>query len=312
MEREQTENIPLDRSEKLSKIDKFNLVLGLFNFIAVLVIIGISIWSTKKSEAIAEKSGAFDKGELHLSFGGYFINPNDEFDVYYGVNFSDSTLHFATLPLGIHNRGKKTLDNVNLLLKYPHLANIAVKDSFIKFDAVFTDPIERKFITVEPFDQVSYKFISINPNFSISAGDLICLRKETIGRETFPVKTKDSIEINFSTIFSYAYPIKIGLTAKDIRSEQYNFILSYRAESDVNKLVWAVIKEKRNSKDNEKNLRDFFIVIPKADKIVGDGKHRITFMNSDATNTLFCQFDKTKQYIVIMNQDGTIQQQIKL
>ena len=216
-----TENKPKDDSKNLSKIDKFNLGLGLFNLLGVIASISISIWGINASERIAERSGAFDKGELKLSFGGYFVYPNVDFDVYYGVDFSDSSLHFATMPIGMHNLGKKTLENVNLLLKYPHIANIAIDDSIIKFESILTEPLERKFFTVEPYDQVSYKFNSINPNFSIQAGDLICIPKETLVQETFPVMTKDSNTINVTTTIKYAYPIKIGLTAKDAMTEQY-------------------------------------------------------------------------------------------
>ena len=88
----------------------------------------VAIWSIKSSEHVAEKSGAFDKGNLQLSFAGYLINSDNEFDVYYGVNFADSSLHFGNLPIGIHNLGKKTLDNVNMIIKYPHMAHIALNN----------------------------------------------------------------------------------------------------------------------------------------------------------------------------------------
>src|SRR5690606_8363475 len=63
---------------KLSKIDKINLVLGITSIIGVFISIFISIWGVKTSENIAEKSGAFDKGKLQLSFGGYFITPDND------------------------------------------------------------------------------------------------------------------------------------------------------------------------------------------------------------------------------------------
>lgn len=301
-----------DPSEKLSRIEIFNLCLSLFNFVAVIIAICLSIWSTKKSESIAEKSGAFDKGELHLSFGGYFINSDIDFDVYYGVDFTDSILHFASLPLEIHNKGKKTVDNVSLLLKYPHIANIAVGDSSIKFEGIFTDPIERKFHSIDPYDQVSYKLNSINPNFSVQTGDIICLQKETIFKDIFPVKTKDNGVINVSTNIGYGYPVRIGLTAKDIVTEQYNFILNYRSENNLDSLFKKIIKEKLDSKGKENIRTAFFIIIPKSERIIGDKKHKMTFMTADATNTLFCQFDTEMKFVAIYNQNGTIQKQISL
>lgn len=297
---------------KVSRIDKINLGLGIFSIIGVAISIWISIWGVNTSESIAEKSGAFDKGELHLSFGGYLIYPNINFDVYYGVDFSDSILHFATLPIGIHNKGKKTLENVSMLLRYPHIANIAIDDSIIKFEGVFTEPIERKFFVVEPYDEVSYKFNSVNPNFSIHAGDLICLQKETIMKEIIPVTTKDNQTLNVSTLVNYSYPVQIGLTAKDAITEQYNLFLNYRNETNLDTLIRKIIMEKINSKNQKKEIQSFFVIIPKENKTIGDKKHRMKFLNSDATTTLFCEFDKTLAFVAIINQDGTIQQQIKL
>ncbi len=306
------ENIPQNESEKLSKIDKFNLGLGIFNFVAVIASIFISIWGVNTSERIAERSGAFDKGELKLSFGGYFIYPNIDFDVYYGVDFSDSSLHFATLPLGMHNTGKKTIENANMLIKYPSIAHIAMEDNYMKYESVFTDPFDRKFATVEPYDQVSIKFNTINPNFSIQSNDLICIQNETIYRGTFPVMTKDSVKLNINAAMQYSYPIQIALTAKDIVTEQYSFVLNYRKEADLNELIKKIIREKLSDKNKEKVITSFFVIIPKVNKVQKVKNYSLTFMNSDASNTLFCEFDKTMKFVAVMNQDGTLQQQIDL
>src|SRR5690606_30186483 len=266
---------------KLSKIDKINLVLGITSIIGVFISIFISIWGVKTSENIAEKSGAFDKGKLQLSFGGYFITPDNDinFDVYYGVDFSDTTiLHFATLPFSIHNMGKKTIENANMIIKYPHIANIAVMDTLIKFNAIATEAIERKFGTVEPYDQVIFKFNSLNPNYSIEAGELICLQKETIFKDIIPVETKDSQTINLSTSVKYSYPTMVALTAKDIMTEQYNFVLNYRWETDLNKLIQTIISDKLSEKDKSKLNKQFFVIIPNQAQIVGEGNHKISLL----------------------------------
>ena len=267
---------------KFSKIDKLNLTLGIISIVGVIVSICISVWSINVGERIAEKSGAFDKGELQLSFGGYFIQPDVAFDVYYGVDFSDSTvLHFATLPFSIHNLGKKTIENANIIIKYPHVAKIAVVDSLIKFSALSTEPIERKFATVEPYDQVIFKLNSLNPKYSIEAGELICLQKETILNDVFPVKTKDSATVNVSVSAKYSYPIVVGLTAKDIMTSQYNFILNYRKETDLNKLINDIIKEKLSQKDKSKLTKQFFVIIPTQTELNGSNL-KLALMNSNS------------------------------
>lgn len=299
---------------RISLIDKVNLGLGIFSIIGVIISILISIWGIQTTKNIAKESGAFDKGIFQLSFGGYFVSPDIDFDVYYGVDFSDtSLLNFATLPFGVHNFGKKTIDNANMIIKYPHIANIAVNDSLIEFNAFSTEPIERKFSTVEPYDQVIIKFNSMNPNYSIEAGELICLRGETMFKHIFPVTTKDSHTINLSTSLKYAYPVTVGLTAKDIITAQYNFIINYRKETDFEKLIDKVIQEKISQKeDSLEGSKNFFVIIPTQTKSIGKGNNKVAFLNSNSSNTLLCQFDKEMKTVAIMNQDGNIQRIINI
>lgn len=298
--------------DKLTKMDKINLSLGITSIVGLIITICVSVWSVNQSKVIAEESGAFDKGILSLSFGGYRIQPNFEYDVYYGVNFADSLLHFSSIPLGIHNLGEKTLDNVTMLIKYPHMANIGVNDSLLKFDGIFSEFAQRKYYTVEPYDQVYYKFSPINPNFSIQCGDIICLPKETIAKEIIPIKTKDNKDINITTTFSYAYNTHITLTAKDIITKEYNLNFKNRSETNLNKLINSIIEEKINSKDKDDLIKSFFVIVPRTDKIIGDIGKQVVFMSSDNTNTFFCQFDTRMEFVAVFNQDLTINKQIKV
>lgn|GEM_PF-4196401 len=299
--------------KKTSSIEKFNLGLGIFNFIGLIVSISIAIWAIKSNESIAEKSGAFDKGELKISFGGYFLESDSKYDVYYGINFKDSTMHFTGLPIGVHNQGKKTLENINILFKYPHLANLAVKDSYFELKSIFTDSIERKFLTVEPFDEVCYKLHNINPNFSILVDDPFYLRKETTEEVVVPVVTKDNKKMNISASYAYAYKILIGVTGKDINSQKFDFNLNYRNETDLNKLLNKIIKEKITEarKSGKMNL-GFVLVIPKVREVLEQKNIKISQMTSDETTTLYCEFDNEIRKVSIMNQDGTLQREIAL
>lgn len=138
----------------MKKIDKINLGLGIFNLVLVIITIIVGYLAIVSNEDIAKKSGAFDKGEFDLTFGGYSIFENKDYDVYYGVEISDSIIHFSTLPINIQNVGQKTLEEVNLLLQYPTAANISIQDSLLLFEAPFIDEFERKFRSVDPYDQV--------------------------------------------------------------------------------------------------------------------------------------------------------------
>jgi hypothetical protein len=298
--------------EGLSRIDKFNLGLGIFNFIAVIASIFISIWGVNQSETIAKKSGAFDKGDLKFSFGGYFLLPNKTYDVYVGVNFADSSLHFGTLPFGIHNWGKKSVEDISLIIKYPNMANISVTDSLINQKNIFLDKFERKFQIDEPFDLVSYNLRSINPNFSVETPDLICFNKETKYSALIPVRTKDDYEINVQTNFSYTFDIFVGLTAKDIDTESFKFNLNLRNQINLETFINSIITEKLETKKKKEILPSFIVIIPKVSKTIGKEKEKITFLESSMSTTLLCQFDKDFKSVLILNQDGTLNKQIKL
>lgn len=295
-----------------SNTSKFNKYLGIINVLLFIFAILISIWTVKHNDSVDEKSGKFDKGDLKLSFGGYFVLPNKDFDVFMGVNFSDSTLHFGTLPLGLHNWGEKTVENIGLLIKYPHIANIAIKDSLIKVEGLFTDEIKRNFYKAEPYDQVMYSVKTINPNFSVETGDLICLREETKNSAIIPVKTKDNARINFSTSFSYSYSITVGIMAKDIKTETFTFHLSIRNQSNLDSFIKEIILEKLEAKKKGEICQAFFVIIPKLIKIIGKDRAKVSFLESNSSNTLLCQFDDEFKTLIILNQDGTINKLMKL
>lgn len=300
--------------KKISNIEKFNLGLGIFNFLGLIASISIAVWAIKSSENIAEKSGAFDKGELKVTLGGYWLENNSNYEVYYGIDFKDSTMiHLSSLPIGIHNQGKKTLESVNVLFKYPHEGRLAIQDNIFELQSIFTDSIERKFLTVKPFDEVCYKLNNINPNFSILVDDPFRLKEETIENMIIPVTTKDNKKINVSTSFSYAYKILLGVTGKDIESQKFNISLHYRNETNLNKLLKRIIEEKKIeiSKSGQINS-GFLIVIPKLREILQQNEIKISQMTSDETTTIFCLFDKEFKNVLIMNQDGSAQKQIPI
>ena len=94
-------------------------------------------------------------------------------------------------------------------------------------------------------------------------------------------------------------------------TSQYNFILNYRKETDLNKLINDIIKEKLSQKDKSKLTKQFFVIIPTQTELNGSNL-KLALMNSNSNNTLFCQFKKDMTSVAVMNQDGTIQKIIPL
>lgn len=289
--------------KEYSKIDKFNLGLGLSNLIFTIL---IAIWGISMNERIAEKSGAFDKGEIKLSFGGYLINPSYRYDVYYGIDFSDSTLHLTTLPLGIHNNGKKTLEDVKLLMKYPHNSKMIVENNLLDTVNISISPIVRKILKVNPYDQTLFECKSINPNLSILTEDMIYIHKEIIERYAYPAKTKDEISVNATIEYKFSPLIQLTITAKDIIAEEYFLNMYSRQGTDINKLIKEVINEKLNEKHRKGKINDFFIVIPTKTDIIEKGNYRTTTMNLVEENTVLCMIDEKSKSFSVINKEGKI------
>lgn len=302
-------------AKKFTKIDKFNIGFGIVNLVGVIIAISISIWGVKKSESIAEKSGAFDKGNLQLSLAGYFINPSTEFDIYFGLGFSDTSLHFIEMPVKIYNNGKKTVADVNLFFKYLHLFNIALNDSIIKYDGAGISQVKRTMTTNLPYDQVSFFMGDLNPNMSVNPNEFICaLKEETRGEVSVPVYTKDSVLLNVSASYTYSYPTIISLTGKDIISQVYQVGVNYRKETDINALVKRVLEEKKSLRDKKNSswANSFFVIIPKKKETIGEGPYKITILDSSEDSVLFCQFDTGEKHLVVLTADGKAKQLIDL
>ncbi len=104
--------------------DNLTLLLSILSFIVATCSMFISKCAVDKSEEIAERSGAFDKGELHLSFEGYIIDTKKTYEIYFGIPFHDSVLYYSSIPTGVQNSGKKTVENVELVINYPHNLNL--------------------------------------------------------------------------------------------------------------------------------------------------------------------------------------------
>jgi hypothetical protein len=295
--------------EIFSKPDKINQIHNYINsvgvIISILVSILISILGIRSTEKIAKKSGAFDKGELTLSFGGYILSPYLDFDVYYGVQISDPSLHFAIFPLVVHNTGEKTVDNIDMILKYPHRALLAIRDSMMSCESIISGKVDRKFQINGQEDLVAYPLDAINPKFSINIHEYICVHKEKLYVTTISM-VQNNFKKDINTIYSKPDTIQVLLTAKDIATKRYSFNVSYRGESNIDKLIIQVIKEKLVTKD--RMLRKaFFVVVPQVNEVYKDFNPQLTFMDAGSANTLFCDFDETMNYVEVNKPDGSIQ-----
>jgi hypothetical protein len=292
------------KKDSFSKLDKFNLGLGIFNVIALIASIIISIWSINKSELIAEKSGAFDKGEVLVGLDNFLFTNTSSTEIYYGIKFSDSTMNLAILPFTLNNTGKKTVENVNTIIEYPHNSNLAIQDSIYKFEGALSKQLSRKFFRSEPYDQISYDIQTINPNNTSQLPDLFYIPNATQVETTIPVITKDNKPINLKTKYSFSYIINFHLTAKDIISKSYRLLLFSYNISDKDLLIEEILKEKKKKMLKESISDHFFVIIPTLkEKLKVEDKYLLTHNSKDI---YYCQFDKEFKTLMVTDNKGEI------
>jgi hypothetical protein len=277
---------------------------------AIIAII-ISIWSVNKSESIAERSGSFQKGELGLIYSGFPILPNKLFEVYSGLDFTDSTFYFFNLPFAIKNTGEKTVEDINLLIQYPNMAHLAIIDT-LQFEGIQSNTLTRSFYRDKPFDQINYNVRSINPQFSISSEDLIMVSAETITNIEGEIETADAKRMSYKSWVAFSYQTEVTIGAKDLKTKQYRFNLNFRNANDLNILVKDIIKEKIKSKDPRKVVKVFFVSIPQIAKRVEKNERKIAFTECKENNTLLLQLDEELDLMILNAPDGRILDQLEV
>jgi hypothetical protein len=260
-------------------------------FISGIAALSIPVLIQYRQEKVAEKSGDFDKGELVLSFAGYDVNEElnkHEIDVYYGIDFSDTSFHVVEFPVGVANKGNKTLEDVNLLLKYPHISRIAISDTIIKYKSPIDNKFSRKYTDGTRYDQVSFFIGDINPKTSSNTKEVIAAYKET--KRSFPVEvyTKDSVKMTIDSKITFGYKIDVGVTSKDADPRTARLNVYYFNITNRDSLIAEVMNYKRVSKSKDTNTwkNNLCIIIPKIRDVIKTKEGNIKIMEQDNDGTI--------------------------
>lgn len=274
----------MEKNHNFSKIDRFNLVLGIFNLVAFIVSICISIWAVRTNKEIAQVSGVLDKGQLVLSFGGYHIDMPVKYDIYIGINSSESKSFNIRLPFGIHNHGNRTIENVKMLFTYPEseILKHNVSNIDYNFGKMFDDRI---YFHELQEDKVLYQFNFINPDFETEPGDII------------------SVFGDSNKIFKYIFYIVVKVSAKDIKAHETDFRLIFVESNSIDSLIDKVSLIKL-SDPNDKN--PFFAVLPESSENLSKTKNENICLSADFFNIFLCIFDKARKVTVLLSRDKHI------
>ena len=272
-------------------------------FVAIIAV-GISIWAVYKSDDIARKSGAYDKGELILSFDNFDVLENQTYDVYFGINFVPKELNLLELPISVTNVGKKSVEEIALISNYPNIMNAAIDSKLIELKSILGNDISREYFESKPFDQVALKLKQLNPNSAIHMSDLLSVQETSINNHKISAVTKDGKNVDFNVSADIDYKIISTLTAKDITSQNFQFNAQNINSINAQEILKMAIKSKLSSK--EKINRPFFIFITEIDKINQSDSIKINQLKIRPNSGSLYKFDDEMKYLLEYNRDGSI------
>jgi len=294
--------------EKFTNADKINLKFNFLNLLIAILSIGISIWAILSNEKIAQKSGAFEKGELRLALGGYDLSTHLEkdIDIYYGVN--DTSLHYASFPIVVCNSGEKTVENIKLILNYPHNTlypynglYTAIHDSIINCESIIEN-VNRKLQIDGEDELVLYPIKSINPKLSVAIEEIFSVDKSLIG--AYQISWMNgNIPKKGKVFYSEPATINVMLTAENMPIKTLQFNINFRFGNDLIKLAQQVIKERLDANRSSATRKAFYIVIPKAGNVYKKFGLNNIYMDVDWSNTFYCEFDKKENFLRIIKDD---------
>lgn len=285
-----------------SKVNRMELA----SFIIAVIAVGISIWSVYKSEDVAKKSGAFDKGELKLSFDNFDVLENETYDVYFGINFNINELNLLEFPISVTNIGNKTVEEIVLTNNYPSEMKVAIDNDLIKINSILGDDIKRNYFSSKPFDQVSLNLKSLNPRVSINMNDLISAQETSINNEKMSAKTKDGKNIDLNITASFDYKIITTLNAKDITSQNFQFNVQNINSINFQEVLKTAIKSKLSKKEENFINRPFIIFIPEVENTNSADNIKINQLKIVQNSGCLFKFDDEMKYLIQYNHDGTI------
>ncbi|UYQ92164.1 hypothetical protein MKQ68_18925 [Chitinophaga horti] len=229
----------IDLFKGLNRSDWIAIAGVLIALISIFISMRDNRAGRNSDEDIARRSGAFDRALLSLSIGEFAlpVNVKDTVNLIYGGEMDNASVNLSELPIEVTNRGQKDAENVTLILQYPKLSKLAVRDvnGFQLLAPSFLD-IKRAISESESHLQVSYQIETLNPGFHTQINDLITLHETSLDQS---VKVEDTI---FRYRMKYSFLIDMSIGGKDMLPTSNVIKLSCIPANSLEELVRQDIK----------------------------------------------------------------------
>jgi hypothetical protein len=295
----------------LSKNQRITLWIAAIVAATGIGALGVSVWSTNrsvsKSEEIAEKSGAFDRGDLRLQLGDYAPQQNAKVPVLVVLNFSNARRYTMQIPFTLFNGGKKTLENVQMVSKYPDIQIGYEVISDKELHLVATDGASRKHVTDGVLNQITTNLGTINPKETLETADFLKIRSPAF-YDSIAQQTYTDIP-NGATIY-FSENVEVSITAKDDETKRYAFSVGARSYSSPNLMLYGLFQECLNPRSDRDWMRDgFYLIYPKPGMSLTNPTPS-TVYKSYNFQVDYCYFDNSFDMLYVVGPNGSIKRRI--
>lgn len=199
------------------KLDKINIGISALSLVLAVIAIIVAYNAIKSNEYIAKESGAFDKPIPALSFGNYVIPSNlkDNINLMYGVEFNDSTVQIAELPLRLANIGNLDLKDIKVTISFNKNTGLLILDTAL-FHSIPPSVLEinRHSFSDTKKQQVIFEIESLTPGVELGLTEPIHLINTTASAL---VSRSKQLEVQYQIQF------EVSVMANNVIAQVYKF-----------------------------------------------------------------------------------------
>lgn len=232
-----------------------SLIVGLLSIIITIV---MAIAANESNFEIAERSGAFEKPTIKAILGHHILKSNQPNRVIFGfdsVNKKNISV-VGFLPLGVQNKGKKTIKNLTVTFRYHEMLNRDVLESLmeLKTSGIYRpEGVEHNFSSEGKIHYSSFHIPRLDPEVAASINDIFFLSQTSV---------QDAIEYNGKLIpfrCEFAIKLNISITGEDLEIRDFPIEFEVVPAQSLNdlKLYLSKVRAPRDANELRQNTNFF-------------------------------------------------------
>lgn len=276
----------------VSSILKLGNNLTFKNFISyglpiLSLIVSVLAYCDSRKAVIA--SGVFDKPELTLTLRGHHLDDFLRSEIYFGLNESMLPFSEIRIPIGLHNHGKKTVENAMLSFYYNQTFGLLIhNDSTVNYEHGYLY-MERTFFKESNSDNVVYKLSALNPNSIEDPGDIIKVN-------------------NISQLLDgYTTRVKINYSATGVEEKIRLFDIHFVKTKSLQALIDTISIKKLADKND--TISNFYVIYPtglynssKSEKLIN------VCLSTTIDDVVNCNIQRNQRLTSIKSKAGELRQ----